>query len=66
VHHIIPRAKGGITRLDNLILLCSYHHLHVIHRRGWKITLHGDGTTTAVSPDGSKVFNGHDPPISAV
>ena len=33
-----------------------------VHRWGWKVTLHGDGTTTAVSPDGSKTFHSHGPP----
>ena len=27
VHHIRPRKLGGITRLQNLLLLCSFHHL---------------------------------------
>ncbi len=25
-HHLHPRAHGGETRLDNLILLCAFHH----------------------------------------
>jgi hypothetical protein len=62
VHHIIPRAKGGATRLDNLLLLCSFHHLIAIHRWGWSIVLHGDGTTTATSPDGIKILHSHAPP----
>jgi HNH endonuclease len=62
VHHLIPRSRGGPTRLDNLILLCSFHHLIAIHRWGWTITLHADGTTTAVSPDGTKIYHGHGPP----
>jgi uncharacterized protein DUF222/HNH endonuclease len=62
VHHIVPRSRGGPTRLDNLLLLCSFHHLIMIHRRGWTITLHADGTTTAISPDGTKIFHGHGPP----
>jgi hypothetical protein len=28
-HHIIPWAAGGPTDLDNLILLCRFHHLAV-------------------------------------
>src|SRR5580658_3888447 len=27
VHHILPRSQGGPTKLTNLILLCSFHHL---------------------------------------
>jgi hypothetical protein len=62
VHHVIPRSKGGPTRLDNLTLLCSFHHLIAIHRRGWSLTLHGDGTTTAKSPDGIRTLHSHGPP----
>ena len=62
VHHLIPRSQGGPTRLGNLTLLCSFHHLIVIHRWGWALTLHADGTTTAASPDGTKVFHSHGPP----
>ncbi|HEX9031413.1 MAG TPA: DUF222 domain-containing protein, partial [Streptosporangiaceae bacterium] len=51
VHHIIPRSKGGITKLTNLMLLCTFHHLIMVHRWGWTITLNPDGTTTAASPD---------------
>jgi len=42
--------------------LCSFHHKIVIHRWGWTLTLHPDGTTTAISPDGRRVFDSHGPP----
>jgi hypothetical protein len=64
-HHIIPRAEGGPTALPNLLLLCTFHHLVAIHRWGWRITLHGDGTTTAISPDGHRVLHSHSPPAAA-
>jgi hypothetical protein len=62
VHHVIPRSKGGVTRLDNLTLLCHFHHLIAVHRWGWTLQLHGDGTTTATSPSGDKVLHSHGPP----
>jgi Domain of unknown function (DUF222) len=62
VHHVLPRAKGGVTALHNLTLLCTFHHLIAIHRWGWTLTLHGDGTTTAVSPDGIRTLHSHGPP----
>jgi hypothetical protein len=62
VHHVIPRSKGGPTRLDNLTLLCTFHHLIAVHRWGWTLQLHGDGTTTATSPDGTKTLHSHSPP----
>jgi hypothetical protein len=65
VHHIVPRSQGGPTALTNLILLCPFHHLIVVHRWGWTITLHGDGTTTATSPDGRRTLHSHSPPAAA-
>ncbi len=40
-HHITHWADHGPTDLDNLLLLCSYHH-HLVHEGGWKRT----GTAT--------------------
>jgi hypothetical protein len=64
-HHIIPRAHGGPTSLDNLLLLCAFHHLIAVHRWGWHITLHPDGTLTATSPDRTKTLHSHGPPPAA-
>lgn len=65
VHHIVHRKDGGTHALTNLILMCRFHHLVAIHRWGWTITLHPDGTTTAVSPDLSKTLHSHTPPARA-
>jgi Domain of unknown function (DUF222)/HNH endonuclease len=62
VHHLQPRASGGPTRLDNLILLCAFHHLIAVHQWGWDVTLHPDGTVTARSPDGQRILHSHGPP----
>jgi hypothetical protein len=64
-HHIIPRAQGGATSLTNLMLLCTFHHLIAVHRWGWGIVLHPDGTVTATSPDGDKTLHSHGPPPAA-
>jgi hypothetical protein len=64
-HHIIPRAQGGATSLTNLMLLCAFHHLVAVHRWGWGIALHPDGTVTATSPDGDKTLHSHGPPPAA-
>jgi hypothetical protein len=64
-HHIIPRAQGGPTCLTNLIELCTFHHLIAVHRWGWGIVLHPDGTVTATSPDGDKTLHSHGPPPAA-
>jgi hypothetical protein len=62
IHHIIPRARGGATSLPNLVPLCAFHHLTAIHRWGWALALHPDGTTTATSPDGKRTLHSHPPP----
>ena len=65
VHHLRPRADGGPTRLDNLLLLCAFHHLIAVHQWGWDLALHSDGTVTAVSPDGKRTLHSHGPPAPA-
>jgi hypothetical protein len=63
VHHIVYRSRGGRTRLRDLVLLCSYHHQVCIHRLGWTLTLHPDGTTEARSPH-EQILRSHGPPTT--
>jgi hypothetical protein len=66
VHHIKERANGGQTCLTNLVLLCAFHHhLIAVHQWGWTLTLHADGTITAVSPDRTRTLHSHGPPQRA-
>ncbi len=37
VHHIEHWSQGGATDLDNLILLCGFHH-RFVHEHDWHIT----------------------------
>ena len=60
-HHLVPWAKGGPTSLANLRLFCRFHHQIAIHRWGWTITCHPDGTRTATGPDG-RILYSHGPP----
>jgi hypothetical protein len=60
-HHLRPRADGGETSLENLGLFCLVHHHHFIHRLGWKVTRHPDGSLTAASPQGKSTFHSHGP-----
>ncbi len=62
IHHLVPRSAGGPTALHNLVPLCSFHHLIVVHRWGWTLRLKPDGTTTATSPDGQRTYRSHGPP----
>ncbi|HEY6311230.1 MAG TPA: HNH endonuclease signature motif containing protein, partial [Streptosporangiaceae bacterium] len=62
VHHLTHQADGGPTSVWDCALFCWFHHHVVIHQWGWIVTLHPDGTTTARSPDGTKIFRSHGPP----
>src|SRR5260370_36003712 len=64
-HHILPRSQGGRTCLNNLLMLCTFHHLIAVHRWGWGIVLLPDGTVTATSPDGRRILRTHSPPAHA-
>jgi hypothetical protein len=61
VHHIRHKADGGPTSVQGCILLCEFHHLVCVHRWGWTITLHADGTREARSRDG-RIIRSHGPP----
>ena len=62
VHHVRHKADGGPTSVKDCILLCWFHHQVVIHRWGWTLILHPDGTTTAWNRDKTKVLRSHGPP----
>ena len=49
-HHLIPWISGGRTDLDNLILLCQWHHT-AVHEGGVTITRDGHGWVFS-KPDG--------------
>ncbi len=61
VHHIRHKEDGGETSVSGCVLLCQFHHDVCIHRRGWQIVLHPDGTTTAYGPNG-QILHSHSPP----
>ena len=62
IHHLTPRSRGGTTSVRDCVLVCWFHHHVMIHRMGWTLVLHPDGTTTAWNPDKSKVLHSHGPP----
>jgi HNH endonuclease len=49
-HHVVPWILGGRTDLDNLILLCQWHHT-AVHEGGITITREGQGWVFR-KPDG--------------
>jgi len=51
VHHLRHKRDGGETSVRNCAHAVPVHHHDVcIHRWGWRLTLHPDGTTTAHDP----------------
>lgn len=58
-HHAVPWAEGGETALDNLILLCRFHH-RMVHEGGWRVEMPQTETGAAGAayfkdPDGTGV-----------
>ncbi|WP_462186923.1 HNH endonuclease signature motif containing protein, partial [Frankia sp. CcWB2] len=41
IHHVRHWIDGGETSLDNLVLLCGYHH-RFVHHQGWTVRLGPD------------------------
>ena len=62
IHHTTPQTHGGKTSTDECGLFCWFHHHIAIHEWGWTVVLNADGTTTAYSPDRTKVLHSHGPP----
>jgi hypothetical protein len=48
-HHVRHWADGGATDLDNLVLLCVFHHTSV-HHRGWDVRIDADRLPTFIPP----------------
>jgi hypothetical protein len=62
VHHLRHTRRGGETSVDNCVLLCWFHHHVMIHRMGWTLVRHPDGTTMAWNREKTKVLRSHSPP----
>jgi hypothetical protein len=50
-HHVTWWRDGGRTDLDNLVLVCSFHH-KLVHEMGWRLERDGDGVVRWSKPDG--------------
>ena len=50
-HHVRHWADGGVTRLDNLLMLCRRHH-RAVHEEGFGVELRGNGDARFFWPDG--------------
>jgi Domain of unknown function (DUF222)/HNH endonuclease len=66
VHHVKPWvAARGCTDLDNLVLLCEYHHRQV-HSRQWSMTGDANVELTFVGPTGRPLSSPPSPLWTAV
>jgi hypothetical protein len=54
IHHVVPWAAGGSTRLTNLVSFCEAHHV-IIHELGLAVSLAAGGGWTVALPDGTPV-----------
>jgi hypothetical protein len=59
-HHVVHWSDGGITALENLVLLCRHHH-RLVHEGGFGVRMHG-GVPVFRRPDGSALEDGRAPP----
>jgi hypothetical protein len=68
-HHIVWWRHGGRTDLDNLLLICSFHH-RLVHEHGWSVKRDPDGTVRWFLPDGARYragpSPGADPPVEVL
>jgi hypothetical protein len=62
VHHIEHKRDGGKTSVKSCVTLCQFHHDVCIHRQGWRIVLHPDGTTSVYGPNGQVQHSDSRPP----
>jgi hypothetical protein len=60
-HHIIWWDRGGRTVLDNLVLVCGFHH-KLVHEHGWSLARERDGSVRWFHPDGTRYRVGPRPP----
>jgi len=52
-HHIDWWSKGGRTDLDNLILICSFHH-RLVHELRWRVERYPNGDVGWYRPNGDR------------
>jgi hypothetical protein len=56
-HHLRHWARGGETSIDNLTLLCTYHH-RMLHEGGFSVERDADGTLRFKRADGRTIPRG--------
>jgi hypothetical protein len=59
-HHLVWWSRGGRTELDNLLLICSFHH-KLLHELGWSVHRYDGGEVRWFRPDGAGYRAGPSP-----
>ena len=60
-HHITHWAHGGETAMDNLVLLCPFHH-RMVHEGGWRVEMDERGMPDFFNPLGVRMPLVPEPP----
>ena len=60
-HHIRHWSRGGPTDLDNLVLVCTFHH-KLLHEYGWNVAAGEAGAHRWFRPGGTPYDPGRAPP----
>ncbi|QJY48315.1 HNH endonuclease signature motif containing protein [Pseudonocardia broussonetiae] len=63
-HHVVHWLRAGRTDLDNLVLLCGFHHT-LVHERGFGIRWSGEAWES-LRPDGTPVPAAGEPLVGNV
>ena len=61
-HHVRWWRHGGRTDLDNLVLICTFHH-RLVHEHGWSIRREDDASFHWFRRDGTRYLAGPSPGV---
>jgi Domain of unknown function (DUF222)/HNH endonuclease len=64
-HHIVWWEQGGPTDLENLVLVCTFHH-RLVHEYGWQVRREEDGAVSWFRREGRRYRPGPTPPEALI